>query len=48
MEWEIEELRKLGKIQPEILEVALKDLWQRKPALYKSVILNAYLNEKIN
>jgi hypothetical protein len=48
MEWEVEELCKLGKIQPEILEVALKELWQRKPALYKSVIINAYLDEKIN
>ena len=48
MEWEVEELCKLGKIQPEILEAALKELWQRKPALYKSVIINAYLDEKIN
>ncbi|NQE46629.1 hypothetical protein C5S31_11470 [ANME-1 cluster archaeon GoMg2] len=48
MEWEVEELCKLGKIQPEISEEALKELWQRKPALYKSVILNAYLDEKIN
>ncbi|HJH25266.1 MAG TPA: hypothetical protein C5S37_00500 [Methanophagales archaeon] len=48
MEWEVEELCKLGKIPPDILEVALKELWHRKPALYKSVILNAYLDEKIN
>jgi hypothetical protein len=48
MEWEVEELCKLGKIPPEILEVALKELWQKKPALYKSVIINAYLDEKIN
>ena len=48
MEWEVEEFCKLGKIQPEILEVVLKELWQRKPALYKSVIINAYLDEKIN
>ena len=47
MEGEVEELCKLGKIPPEILEVALKELWQRKPALYKSVIINAYLDEKI-
>ncbi|HJH27921.1 MAG TPA: hypothetical protein C5S37_14440 [Methanophagales archaeon] len=48
MEWEVEELYKLGKIQPEILEEALEELWQRKPTLYKSVIINAYLDEKIN
>ena len=48
MEWEVEELCKLDKVQPEILEAVLKELWQMKPALYKSVILNAYLDEKIN
>ena len=48
MEWEVEELYKLSKIQPDILEVVLKELWQRNPALYKSVIINAYLDEKIN
>ncbi|NQE46631.1 hypothetical protein C5S31_11480 [ANME-1 cluster archaeon GoMg2] len=48
MEWAVDELCKLSKIQPEILEEALKELWQRKPAIYKSVILNAYLDEKIN
>ena len=48
MEWEVEELYKLSKIQPDVLEVVLKELWQRNPALYKSVIINAYLDEKIN
>ncbi len=48
MEWEVEELHKLSKIQPDIVDVALKDLWQRNPALYKSVVINAYLDEKIN
>jgi predicted HTH domain antitoxin len=48
MEWEVEELCKLGKNQPEILEEALEELWQRNPALYKSVIINAYLDEKVN
>ena len=48
MEWEVEELCKLGKIQPEILEAAFKELWQRNPALYKSVVINAYIDEKIS
>jgi predicted HTH domain antitoxin len=48
MEWEAEELYKLSKIQPDILEVVLKELWQRNPTLYKTVIINAYLDEKIN
>ena len=48
MEWEVEELHKLSKIQPDIVDTALKDLWQRNPTLYKSVVINAYLDEKIN
>ena len=48
MEWYVEELCKLGKNQSEILEKALEELWHRNPALYKSEIINAYLDEKIN
>ena len=48
MEWEVEELHKLSKIQPDIVDGALKELWQRNPELYKSVVINAYLDEKIN
>jgi len=46
--WEVEELRKIGENQPEVIEVALKDLWKNRPELYKSVIINAYIDEKIN
>ena len=36
MEWEVEELYKLGKIQPEILEAALRELWlQHLKSLFK-------------
>ena len=48
MEWEVEELHKLSKIQPDIVDGALKELWQRNPDLYKSVVISAYLDEKIN
>ncbi len=48
MEWEVDELCKLNKVQPEIVEAALKELWQRNPILYKSVVINAYLDAKIN
>jgi len=48
MEWEVEELHKLSKIQPDIVDAALKELWRKNPALYKSVVINAYLDEKIN
>jgi predicted HTH domain antitoxin len=48
MEWEVEELHKLSKIQPDIVDAALKELWQRNPALYKAIVINTYLDEKIN
>lgn len=48
MEWEVEELHKLSKIQPDIINSALKELWQRNPDLYKSIVINGYLDEKIN
>ena len=47
MEWEVEELHKLSKIQPDVVDGALKELWQRNPDLYKSVVINAYLDENI-
>lgn len=48
MLWEVEELVKLSEIQPEIVEDALKDLWEKKPNLHKTVLVNAYLDGKIN
>jgi len=48
MEWEVEELHKLSKIQPDVVSGALKELWKRNPDIYKSVVINAYLDEKIN
>lgn len=48
MEWEAEELYKLSKVQPDVVDAALKELWQKNPSLYKSVVINAYLDERIN
>lgn len=48
MLWEVEELKKISEIQPEIVEDALKDLWKKNPGLYKTVVINAYIDEKIN
>ena len=48
MQWEVEELHKLSKIQPDIVGGALKELWQRNPDLYKSIVINAYIDEKLN
>ncbi len=48
MSWAVEELRKLNEIQPDIVEKALKDAWEKNPDVYKSVVVGAYLDEKIS
>lgn len=48
MLWEVEELKKISEIQPEVIEDALKGLWKSNPKLYKTVVINAYIDEKIN
>lgn len=48
MLWEVEALKKVGELQPEIIEEILEDLWRRRPELYRSVIINAYIDERIN
>ena len=45
MHWEAEELIKLSEIQPEKVDHALKELWERNPDLYKSVVVNAYIDK---
>lgn len=46
--WEVEELQKLSQLQPELVDQALKDLWTRNPELYQAVVVNAYLDRRIN
>lgn len=48
MLWEVEELKKIGETQPEVIDVALKELWRIRPELYKMVVINAYIDGKIN
>lgn len=48
MIWEVEELEKLSELQPELVEKALKDLWERNPDLFRVVVINAYIDEKIS
>ena len=48
MLWEVEELKKISEIQPEAVENALKELWEKNPELHKTVVINAYIDEKIN
>lgn len=46
--WEIEAFHRLGAVRPGIITDALKELWKLRPELYKMVVINAYLDEKIN
>ncbi len=46
--WEIEAFQKLSVVRPGIITDALKELWKIRPELYKMVVINAYLDEKIN
>lgn len=46
--WAVEELVKLSEIQPEMVESALEQIWKVKPDIYKSVVISAYLDEKIS
>lgn len=48
MLWELESLQKVSQIRPEMVESAMKELWNINPELHKTVVINAYINEKIN
>ena len=46
--WQVEELQKLGTLQPDKVHEALKVLWKDQPDLWRTVVVNAYLSEKIS
>jgi len=48
MSWQVEELNKISEMQPEIIEDALSALWRNNPDLYRMVVVNAYIDRKIN
>jgi predicted HTH domain antitoxin len=48
MHWEIEELVKVSEIKPEIVKKALNTIWAENPQLKRMVVINAYLDGKIN
>ncbi|WP_456475120.1 UPF0175 family protein [Candidatus Pyrohabitans sp.] len=48
MSWAVEELKKLSEIQPEIVEKTLKEISKIDPALYRSLVIGAYIDEKIS
>lgn len=48
MSWAVDELKKISEIQPEAVERALKEMWRGNPELYKSIVIGAYIDEKIS
>jgi predicted HTH domain antitoxin len=48
MEWIIEELQKLSEIKPEAMDKILDDVKNRSPDIFKSLVISAYLDEKIS
>lgn len=48
MPWAVEELKKLSEIQPEIVETALEQISKAKPEIYRSIVIGAYIDEKIS
>lgn len=48
MLWEIEELKKISQTKPEAVKYALNKLFNDNPAIKRAVVVNAYLDKKIN
>jgi len=48
MLWEIEELNKISQTKPEEIKSALNRFLCDNPEIKRSVVINAYLDEKIN
>ena len=48
MSWAVEELKKLSEYHPEKVENALKHLWKVEPDIYRSIVISAYIDEKIS
>lgn len=48
MLWEIEELDKISQSRPEEIKHALNKLFEDNPDIKRAVIINAYLDRKIN
>lgn len=48
MEWMIQGLEKLGEIKPESLEKIFQDIRERRPEIFRSLVLIAYIDGKIS
>lgn len=48
MEWMIQGLEKLGELKPESLEKIFQDIKERRPEIFRSLVLIAYIDSKIS
>ncbi len=48
MIWVIDELKKIGEIQPEVISSLLGEIRESNPDLYKSIIVGAYVDGRIS
>lgn len=48
MEWMIQGLEKLAEIKPESLEKISQDIKERRPEIFRSLVLIAYIDGKIS
>lgn len=48
MEWIIQGLQKLGEIKPESLEKIFQDIKERRPEIFRSLVLIAYIDGRLS
>jgi predicted HTH domain antitoxin len=48
MEWIIQGLRRLSEIKPDALQEVLRDIKDRRPEIFRSLVIIAYIDEKIS
>ncbi len=48
MEWIIQGLQKLSEIKPEALEEIWQDIQEKRPEIFRSLVVIAYMNGKIS
>ncbi len=48
MPWVIEELQKISEVKPDAIENILESVKNRNPDIFKSLVISAYLDEKIS
>nr|MDO8082670.1 UPF0175 family protein [Candidatus Freyarchaeota archaeon] len=48
MMWVLDELKKIGEVQPEVINRLISEIRRSSPEIYKSLVIGAYVDGKIN